>query len=99
MSNILHRLFSAVVVAKGQGHVSVAEPVSGEGSANQVLNMLSHWENKQNLSVVPINNGFLICTRVYNPNGPDYIEATHVADVETLGTTIVAQLAAMRLKK
>ncbi len=98
MSNIFRRLFTSVVHVKN-GQVSVETAPSGEGSANQVLNMLSHWENKQNLSVVPINNGFLICTRVYNPNGPDYIEATHVADVETLGTTIVAQLAAMRLKK
>lgn len=99
MSGLFRRMFTAVAsVRNGQvGAVEVAP--GGEGSTNQILNMITHWENKQNLSVVPINNGFLICSRVYNPNGPDFIEATHVADVETLGTTIVAQLAAMRLKK
>ena len=51
------------------------------------------------LTVVAIRNGFLVTRRVYNPNGPDRIEATYAATADDLGPQIIAELAQLRLTK
>jgi hypothetical protein len=46
-----------------------------------------------------VRNGFLICRRTYNPNGPDKVDAVYAATIEDLGPLIVAELATVRLTK
>jgi hypothetical protein len=62
------------------------------------LLILSAQDNPAALSVVPIRNGFLVCSRVYNPNGPDRVEATFTSGIGELSDTLVAQMTAARLK-
>ena len=69
------------------------------GDGNTLLSIMSHSESAGVLTVLPIRNGFLICTRTFNPNGPDRVDALHVGDAEELGPLLVAELAAARLKK
>ena len=70
-------------------------------SSNEVmpLPLLGSWENPKSLVVVPVKNGFLICNRIYNPNGPDLIEAIFAPDADALGPMLIAEMTAMRLKK
>lgn len=63
------------------------------------LALLGSWENPKSLVVVPVKNGFLICNRIYNPNGPDNIEAVFAPDADALGPMLIAEMTAMRLKK
>jgi hypothetical protein len=69
------------------------------GSANPTLQMLASTEAAAAIFVVPIRNGFLLCRRSYNPNGPDPVEATYADTVEALATLLVADMAAQRLTK
>jgi hypothetical protein len=62
------------------------------------LLLLSAQDNPAALSVVPIRNGFLVCSRVYNPNGFDSVEATFASGIGELSDTLVAQMTAARLK-
>lgn len=63
------------------------------------LPQIGSWENPKSLVVVPVKNGFLICNRIYNPNGPDNIEAIFAPDADALGPMLIAEMTAMRLKK
>lgn len=63
------------------------------------LPMMSHWENPKSLTVVQVRNGFLICHRIYNPNGPDSVDAIFAPDASSLGPMLIAELSALRLKK
>lgn len=69
-----------------------------EGGVTAVHHM-SAVDNPDAFSVVAIRNGFLICRRVYNPNGPDKLEAVYAASADELGSTLVAEMTAHRLKK
>jgi hypothetical protein len=64
-----------------------------------LLHHLSSYDNLISLSVIPITNGFLICRRVYNSQGPDMIEATYSQTAEDLGPQLVAKMAATRITK
>ncbi len=78
------------------------EPTHGDAIKGENLSplpMMAHWENPKAMVVVPVKNGFLICNRVYNPNGPDPIEATYAPDAAALGPLLIAEMTAMRLKK
>lgn len=66
---------------------------------NSLLDVMSHSEAPATLTVLPIRNGFLICRRIYNSTGPDEVLALFVATAEELGPLLVAEMAAMRLKK
>ena len=79
-----------------------AVPATGAESAISRGNLLDHiadYSNPAAVSVVPVRNGFLICRRVYNPNGPDRVDAVYAATIEDLGPLIVAELATVRLTK
>lgn len=76
---------------------SVAGAKSIDG--NTLLGIMSDSESAGVLTVLPIRNGFLICTRSFNPNGPDRVDALYSGNVEELGPLLVAELAAARLKK
>lgn len=62
------------------------------------LLVLTAQDNPAALSVVPIRNGFLVCSRVYNPNGPDRVEATFASEVGELSDRLIAEMTARRLK-
>ena len=81
---------------RGAGSLGV---VSDAVTPVSLLHHLSAYDNTHNLSVVPITNGFLICRRVYNSQGPDMIEATFAQTAEDLGPQLVAKMAAMRITK
>lgn len=71
----------------------------GKAGSDSPLPMMSHWENPKSLSVVQVRNGFLICHRIYNPNGPDNVDAIFAPDADSLGPMLIAELSALRLKK
>jgi hypothetical protein len=62
------------------------------------LHLLAAQENPAALSVIPIRNGFLVCSRVYNPNGPDRVEAIFASEVVELSDRLIAEMTARRLK-
>lgn len=70
---------------------------SNDGGA--LLSILSHSESAGVLTVLPIRNGFLICARTFNPNGPDKIDAVYTASADELGPLLVAEMATRRLTK
>jgi hypothetical protein len=74
-------------------------PVAEAAPQASLLHHLSAYDNANVLSVIPITNGFLICRRVYNPQGPDMIEATYSQTAEDLGPQLVAKMAATRITK
>lgn len=63
------------------------------------LHYVSDQDNPASISVIPIQNGFLLTRRKYNPNGPDAVTATFIATPDELGPALVADLAAARLSK
>jgi len=75
----------------------VPEPVLAGGVT--ALHRIADPDNMSAVSVVAIQNGFLVCRRLYNPNGPDTVTANYVATAEELGPTLVAVLAAQRITK
>ena len=66
---------------------------------SHMLDAMTEEGSPGSLTVVAIRNGFLVTRRVYNPNGPDRIEATYAANADDLGTQIIAELALLRLTK
>jgi hypothetical protein len=62
------------------------------------LSILGSMDNPSALMVTPIDNGFLIINRKYNPNGPDSVTAMFVADAESLSAALINRLAQSRLK-
>ena len=62
------------------------------------LSVHATMDNPSVLMVTPIDNGFLIMNRKYNPNGPDSITAMFAADAESLSAALVSRLAQARLK-
>jgi len=70
----------------------------GDGGS-ALLDMLASTEQTQNINIVPVANGFLLCRRVWNPNGPDKLTATYAAGAEDLGPMLIAELATARLTK
>jgi hypothetical protein len=66
---------------------------------SQMLDAMTEEGAMGTLTVVAIRNGFLVTRRVYNPNGPDRIEATYAANADDLGPQIIAELAQLRLTK
>ena len=67
--------------------------------AAPLMHRLADPDNPASINVISIRNGFLAAYRVYNPNGPDSIEATFASSAEELGPLIVAMLAAQRITK
>lgn len=63
------------------------------------LHFMAHRDNPDAFSVVPIRNGFLVCRRKNNPNGPDPVEAVFVASADELGSTLLAEMVSRRLVK
>lgn len=84
-----------------QGGNSAATPfaLKGGDGGSSLLDMLSSTEQTQNINIVPVANGFLLCRRVWNPNGPDKLTATYAAGAEELGPMLIAELATARLTK
>lgn len=74
-------------------------PLGAKSNECMPLALLGSWENPKSLVVVPVKNGFLICNRIYNPNGPDNIEAIFAPDADALGPMLIAEMSAVRLKK
>jgi hypothetical protein len=75
------------------------EPALGnrpEGS--NYLNLVATVDNPAAIMVAPIDNGFLIMSRKYNPSGPDHISATFAADADTLSAALISRMAQARLK-
>ena len=64
-----------------------------------LLDMLASTEQTQSINIVPVANGFLLCRRAWNPNGPDKLTATYAAGAEDLGPMLIAELATARLTK
>ena len=64
-----------------------------------MLLQMSSPDNPSACSVVAVRNGFLLCRRIYNQNGPDRVDAVYAATAEDLGPLIVAELAMVRLTK
>lgn len=73
--------------------------LKGPDGGPALLDMLASTEQTQNINIVPVANGFLLCRRVWNPNGPDKLTATYAANAEDLGPMLVAELATARLTK
>lgn len=73
--------------------------LKGGDGGSSLLDMLASTEQTQNINVVPVSNGFLLCRRVWNPNGPDKLTATYAAGAEDLGPMLIAELATARLTK
>lgn len=71
---------------------------SADGT-HALLDMLASSEQTQNINIVPVSNGFLLCRRTWNPNGPDKLTATYAAGAEELGPMLIAELATARLTK
>ena len=71
--------------------------VAVKGGAPTPLNLLSDVENPALVTVVPIDNGFLLMNRQYNPNGPDRVSAMYAADADSLATALVNRLAHQKL--
>jgi len=78
-------------------HLNSPEVASVSISSGQ-LSYLASPDNPAALLVTPIENGFLIMTRKYNPNGPDSVSAMFAADAESLSAALLNRLAQARLK-
>jgi hypothetical protein len=89
LRKIVRRWLDAVPAANGEAAIS----------RGNLLDQMSDYSNPTAVSVVPVRNGFLICRRTYNPNGPDKVDAVYAATIEDLGPLIVAELATVRLTK
>lgn len=76
-----------------------AMPEKARDDGMVLLGIMSHTESPNTVTTLPIRNGFLICRRVYNPNGPDKVEATFAASAEELGPLLIAELTALRIHK
>lgn len=89
------------VVAWLNGHPGggLASARLGKEIGSVPLLHMANPENPQALSVVTIRNGFLICSRTYNHNVPDKVEAIFVDTADNLGPMLVAEMAAMRITK
>ena len=74
------------------------EVVPSSHDGGTPLHLLAALDNPAALSVVPIRNGFLVCSRVYNPNGPDRVEAIFASEVVELSDRLIAEMTARRLK-
>jgi hypothetical protein len=88
---VLHWLHGPVVLG------SAPEKARDDGAT--LLSIMSHTESPNTVTALPIRNGFLICRRVYNPNGPDKVEATFAASAEEIGPLLIAEMAVTRLNK
>jgi hypothetical protein len=78
-------------------HLNSPGVASASISSGQ-LGYLASPDNPAALLVAPIENGFLIMTRKYNPNGPDSVSAMFAADAESLSAALLNRLAQARLK-
>jgi hypothetical protein len=70
----------------------------GIDNGNNPLLAASDSNNPAALTVIAIENGFLVMSRKYNPNGPDSVSATFATDVDDLTGVLVSRLAQTRLK-
>ncbi|MEI2420998.1 hypothetical protein V6O07_12055 [Arthrospira platensis SPKY2] len=62
-----------------------------------LLNSLVSSDNPTALSVVRIENGFLVARRRHNPTGPDHVDATYAATPEDLTAVLVSNMVHTRL--
>jgi hypothetical protein len=69
--------------------------VAGDGP--RPLNWMASPDNPDTLTVIPINNGFLVAARKYNPAGADKVDATFAPDAQALSDTLVSLLAQQKL--
>ncbi len=76
----------------------LGQKVAIKGEGPNPIQLLGSMDNPSVLMVAPIDNGFLIMNRKYNPNGPDSINAMFAADAESLSAALVNRLAQARLK-
>lgn len=89
LRKIVRRWLDAVPATKAESDISWGN----------LLHQMADYTNPTAVSIIPVRNGFLICRRIYNPNGPDRVDAAYAATVEDLGPLIVAELATVRLTK
>jgi len=76
-----------------------SNPVASDQYPVPMLLQMSSPDNPSACSVVAVRNGFLLCRRTYNQNGPDKVDAVYAATAEDLGPLIIAELAMVRLTK
>lgn len=77
----------------------IGVPEKARDDGMMLLNMLSHTESPNTVTAVPISNGFLVCRRAYNANGPDKVTAVFAATAEEIGPLLIAEMAVMRFTK
>lgn len=68
-------------------------------SANSQVMNLAHEDSPSVMTVAAISNGFLLCKRQYNPNGPDQIRATYAANAVALAELVTVELTVTRMTK
>lgn len=68
-------------------------------TGNSQLMNLVHEDSPSVTTVTAISNGFLLCKRQYNPNGPDQIRATYAADAVALAELVTVELTVTRMTK
>ena len=90
----LRRMLQGVSLGSNGKDAAMAMP-----KRSHMLDAMTEEGSPGSLTVVAIRNGFLVTRRVYNPNGPDRIEATFAATADDLGSQIIAELAQLRLTK
>jgi len=73
--------------------------LKGSEGGDELLSTLASTDQPHNINIVPIGNGFLLCRRVYNSQGPDKITATYAKGAEELGPMLIAELATARITK
>ena len=71
--------------------------VVAAGDGPRPLNWMASPDNPDTLMVIPINNGFLVAARKYNPTGADKVAATFAPDAQALSDTLVSLLAQQKL--
>lgn len=76
----------------------LSQGVAAKSNGPDSLQILGSMDNPSVLMVAPIDNGFLIINRRYNPTGPDSINAMFAADAESLSAALVNRMAQARLK-
>jgi len=77
----------------------IGVPKEARDDGMTLLGILSHTESPNTVTAVPISNGFLVCRRTYNSNGPDKVTAVFAATAEEIGPLLIAEMTVMRFNK
>ena len=75
-----------------------APEVAPRSTNSQLMNLV-HEDSPSVMTVTAISNGFLLCKRQYNPNGPDKIRAVYAANAVALAELVTVELTVARMTK